>query len=432
MPPINSNNNSTTAAISSFSTSDDDLQSILSAARPFLRGELESVDEKLPRLVSVLRSVGAGECWHKHGSFLDHLVDIYRILKLWGAPEAVCLCGLFHSAYSNSYVNLAIFDPSTGRDVVRGHVGDAAERLIHLFCIVPRQSLIHDDLLFNYPDDSELRQHLADSEASLLNAKERGQFNAGETWREKLNSLLPADGVKVKHIRTGEEVALSRRVVATFLMMTMADFSDQLFGFQDALFDNSNGRLEFSGNKFTTLWPGDGKPGLWINSISRMGAVYTLIVREEEIIRAQNGPRKIGVEDEELDLVMPPILEKCTRVVDSEEQIEARELYWEAVSKKGTELEEAEELLVKSIERNRFVGEPHVVLAQLYLSEGRFEEAEREAKTGLRLILEWGSPWDKRTSWEGWVAWARVLLMKAKEKSWPNTSWGILNLGLVR
>jgi hypothetical protein len=24
------------------------------------------------------------------------------------------------------------------------------------------------------------------------------------------------------------------------------------------------------------------------------------------------------------------------------------------------------------------------------------------------------------------------LLMKAKEKSWPNTSWGILNLGLVK
>ena len=26
----------------------------------------------------------------------------------------------------------------------------------------------------------------------------------------------------------------------------------------------------------------------------------------------------------------------------------------------------------------------------------------------------------------------RVLLMKAKEKSWANTSWGLLNLGLVR
>jgi hypothetical protein len=61
------------------------------------RGELESIDSNLPSLVSVLRSVGAVECWHKHGSFLDHLVDIYRILKIWKAPNSVCLCCLFHS-----------------------------------------------------------------------------------------------------------------------------------------------------------------------------------------------------------------------------------------------------------------------------------------------------------------------------------------------
>lgn len=119
----------------------DYFQTLLSSARPFLRGELQSIDPNLPSLVSVLRSVGAGECWHKHGSFLDHLLDIYRILKIWNAPDSVCLCGLFHSAYSNSYVNLAIFDPSTGRDLVRSLVGEAAEELIHLFCIVPRQPL---------------------------------------------------------------------------------------------------------------------------------------------------------------------------------------------------------------------------------------------------------------------------------------------------
>ncbi|KAL8118724.1 hypothetical protein AgCh_016291 [Apium graveolens] len=61
-----------------------------------------------------------------------------------------------------------------------------------------------------------------------------------------------------------------------------------------------------------------------------------------------------------------------------------------------------------------------------------YEEAEKEAEKGLTLLLEWGSPWDKRMSWEGWIAWARVLLMKAKKKSWPQTSWCILNLGLVR
>ena len=114
---------------------------------------------------------------------------MYRILKIWKAPESVCRCDLFHSAYSNSYVNLAIFDPSTGRDVVRVHVGDEAKRLIHLFCIVPRQPLIHDELLFQF-SDSELIEYLKNSEISVRNAKENGAVVADsgqfEAWRKKL------------------------------------------------------------------------------------------------------------------------------------------------------------------------------------------------------------------------------------------------------
>ncbi|XVF44607.1 hypothetical protein PTKIN_Ptkin02bG0137900 [Pterospermum kingtungense] len=412
------------------------LQDLLASSRPFLRGELESVDKNLPSLVATLRSVGAGECWHKHSSFLEHLVDIYRILKIWKAQDPVCLCGLFHSAYSNSYVNLAIFDPSTGREEVRGHVGEAAERLIHLFCIVPRQPLIHDDLLFKY-SDSELVEHLKLSEISLKNAKEKGLFNEDEVWRKKLRQLLPDNGIVVKHIKTGEDVLVSRRIAAIFLLMTMADFSDQLFGFQDVLFENFDGRLEFKGNNFVALWPGNGKPGLWLNSISRIGAVYSLIVREEEIFveqRKRSGGVGVDIErDEDLELVVPPVFENGTKVLGAREQIEARDLYWEAVcddSKGGQE--RAEELLLGSIEKNPFVGEPHVLLAQVYLTKGRFEEAEKKAEKGLTLMLEWSSPWDKRMSWEGWIAWARVLLMKAKEKSWPQTSWGVLNLGLVK
>ncbi|XP_015886719.3 uncharacterized protein LOC107421883 [Ziziphus jujuba] len=421
---------------SSLSSQSNPFQTILDSARPFIRGELESIDKNLPSLVAVLRSVGSGECWHKHGSFLEHLVDIYRILKLWKAQDSVCLCGLFHSAYSNSYVNLAIFDPSTGRDVVRSHVGEAAERLIHLFCIVPRQPLIHDDLLFHYTD-SELEEHLKQSEISLRNAKEKGLFNEEEGWRRKLQALLPSDGVIVKHIKTGEDVRVSRRLVAVFLMMTMADFSDQLFGFQDELFDNSNGKLEFKGNNYVALWPGNGKPGLWMNSISRMGALYSLIMREEEIFiekrKRVGGEDHDGNRDEDLELVIPPVFENCTKVLDAKDQIIARDMYWEAVCEESNKgLERAEELLLKCIEKNPFVGEPHVVLGQVYLAKGRYEEAETEAENGVRLILEWGSPWDKRTSWEGWIAWGRVLYMKAKEKSWPQHSWGILNLGLVK
>ncbi|CAB4265419.1 unnamed protein product [Prunus armeniaca] len=417
------------------SSSQEYLQRLLDSARPFLRGELEAIDENLPSLVGVLRSVGAGECWHKHGTFLEHLVDIYRILKIWKAQDSVCLCGLFHSAYSNSYVNLAIFDPSTGREVVRSHVGDAAERLIHLFCIVPRQSLIHDDLLFHYTD-SELVEHLKQSEVSLAapatNSNSNNQDQIQEdhsaapwSWRKKLQTLVPANGITVKHIKTGEDVLVSRRVVAVFLMMTIADFSDQLFGFQDELFDNKDGRLEFKGNNYEALWPGDGKPGLWMNSISRIAAIYTLIVREEAIFVQERkitsatatGDKLDKSRDEDIELVVPPTSAQGEIVDDG----------------RGADDEEATAVLLRScVEKNPFIGEPHVVLAQVYLTKAKFEEAEREAERGLTLMLEWGSAWDKRMSWEGWIAWARVLLMKARDRSWPQTSWGILNLGLVK
>nr|CAN77784.1 hypothetical protein VITISV_014471 [Vitis vinifera] len=400
------------SSLSSSPSPDLHLQTLLASARPFLRGELEAVHPKLPSIISVLRSVGAGECWHKHGSFLEHLVDMYKILKLWKAQESVCLCGLFHSAYSNSYVNLAIFDPSTGRDTVRAHVGDAAEKLIHLFCVVPRQPLVHDDLIFRCSDD-ELVEHLKASEVSVRNAKEGGVVNGDEAWRKKVNSLVPPDGVTVKHIKTGEDVLVSRRVVAIFVMMTMADSSDKHYGFQDALSFLATA-MELCGLGMASLGCGRRR------------------------FSSKRGKELVGIKwwkgrDEELELVIPPVLENCTRVLGAEEQIEATDLYWEAVcegSKRG--LDWAEELLGRCVEKNPFVGEPHVVLAQIYLTNGRFEEAEREAEKGLKLMLEWGSPWDKRMTWEGWIAWNRVLLMKAKERSWPNTSWGIINLGLVK
>nr|XP_043624755.1 uncharacterized protein LOC122596269 [Erigeron canadensis] len=415
------------------------LQELIGSARPFLRENLESVDKNLPTLLTILRSAGAGECWHRLGTFLDHLYHVYRILKLWKAPDSVCLFGLFHSVYSNSYHDLAIFDPVTDRETVRNHVGSVAECLIHLFCIVPRHTLIHDDLVFRYTD-SELQEHLQASELSLRNLKEKaGSSMKEEIWRKKLQAIVPANGIKVKHIRTGEPVVLPRRVLAVFLLMTIADFGDQYYGYQDALYDNTDGRLEFTGNiNFDTLWPGNGKPGLYLNLISKMAAIYTSLVREEEIFieerKRDHYANGLSGEDrdEDIELVIPPIFDRCTKIVDPGELIMARDLYWEAVTDEGSKKEKGEELLIKCIEKNPYVGEPHVLLSQFYISRGRFEESEKEATKGLSLLLEWGCPWDKRISWEGWVSWSRVMLSKAKERTWPNTSWGIISLGLVK
>ncbi|KAF0934566.1 hypothetical protein E2562_025657 [Oryza meyeriana var. granulata] len=382
---------------------------VLAAARPFLRGDLSQVDPELPSLVSVLCSAGAGECYHKHGTFLAHLLDVYRILRLWGAPDAVARCGLYHSAYSNSYVNLAIFQPDVGRDHVRSIIGGPAERLVHLFCVVPRHQLMHDDLHLRYTD-AELTAHLAASRESLDAARgSTGASDPGEPWRAKLASVLPPEGAVARHIRTGEPVVLSRRVVAIFILMTIADFSDQYTDYQDKLFDNDDGRLEFRGDNWRALWPGTGKPGLWMSAMSRLAALYRLIATDEEI-RELTGRTSIKAEDVELELelVIPPVFDRCSRVLDAGEQKEARDLYWEAVCGEWEE-GKTEKLLRRSIEKNQFVGEPWLVLAQALINSGRYEEAAAAAEEGVRVVVEWGSSWDKRMSWEGWVSWGRVL-----------------------
>ncbi|PNT76016.1 uncharacterized protein LOC100845551 [Brachypodium distachyon] len=404
---------------------------LLAVARPFLRGDLGAVDPELPSLVSVLVAAGAGECYHKHGTFLAHLIDVFRILRLWAAPDAVARCGLYHSSYSNSYVNLAIFPPDISRGRVRAIVGAPAERLVHLFCVVPRHALLHQNLHLRYAD-AELRAHLARAVAG----DDEGYFSE---WRVKLRSVVPAEGVVAEHIRTGEPVALSRKVLAAFVLMTIADFSDQYTDYQDKLFGgNEDGRFEFAGDDWAALWPGTGKPGLWMSAMSRLATLYRLIATDEALrLREEDMGRPVNDEDAGLELVIPPVFDHCSKVLDPGEQVTARDLYWEAIcsdedmaKKKNTVV--VEELLRRSIEKNPYVGEPWLVLAQVLLNAGRYEEAEEEAEQGLKLVLEWGSSWDKRMTWEGWVSWGRVMRDRARDRDWPRSAWGIINLGLVK
>ncbi|KAG1679607.1 hypothetical protein FOA52_006124 [Chlamydomonas sp. UWO 241] len=117
-------------------------------AKAFLSEDYAAVDPRLPGWLEELTKVGANQCWHKRSTFKAHLYHVYQILKMWGQDDAVTSCGLFHSAYSNSYVNLAIFKAEAeGRPRLCELVGEEAETLIHFFCVVPRHALIYDHLL---------------------------------------------------------------------------------------------------------------------------------------------------------------------------------------------------------------------------------------------------------------------------------------------
>lgn len=70
----------------------------------------------------------------QHGTFKQHLLGVWKILSVWEQPQALARCGLFHSAYSNSYVNLAIFKAGVDRGLVKEDCGAEAEDLIYKFC----------------------------------------------------------------------------------------------------------------------------------------------------------------------------------------------------------------------------------------------------------------------------------------------------------
>lgn len=411
------------------SDEDGSLTARLDLARLFIRKAYGKIDPELPALLEVLGDVGASECWHKHGTFFDHLHDVYRTLKLWNVADSVARCGLFHSSYSNSYVNLAIFEPNVGRRKVRDLIGHDAEELVHWFCIVPRQQLIFDMLLSKFT-------YLEDDNGSRVHSE-----TVGKTAHDKGMILVPPEGLIVKHIRTGEDLLVPRRLIAVFLILTIADFSDQWYSWQDSMFGNSDGKMQFAGNDGAPLWPGDGKPGLWITAISLMGFVLTQILKDEEEYLLAEKEQGRGVSSRpfgHIEIKAPPILRHCTAIVFPSDQVKSMNLYWKAVCDKGdchgkdSGKDLPQSSLIKAIQHNPFAAEPHIVLAQILLADGHWEEAQKEATEGLKLLLEWGTQWDKRVAWEGWIAWARVLKNSGEEKTWPKSGWGIINLGLVK
>jgi hypothetical protein len=334
------------------------------------------LDPRMPAYLDAMAEDGANAIWHKHGTFRDHLLGVWRIAAAWRQEPEVCRLGLFHSAYSNSYVRMALFrlDSPEGRERLRCLVGDEAERLIHLFCVIDRGELVAVPALLD-------------------------------------GGGCASAGIEVRDFRTGGRIPLSRRELGIFLVVTMADFAEQLYGWQDRLFGNADGRLDFRGSNPTTLYPGDNRPGLWMSLLSRLGRAVAACGHEP----------------------LPPVFDGCRGLLEPAAELQARDLYWRVVCDltEDADSDEAARLLADASARNPFVAEPHALRAHLLLNRGRFDAAGGEARTALRILAEWGTSWDKRLPWGAWVAWTRVLLRAARERSWPDTAMGMISLGDV-
>lgn len=359
-----------------------------------LAADYESLDSTLPACVKELKKRGAHRCWHKHSTFFEHLLGVHNTLRLWGQGEIIARVGMFHSAYSNSYVDLALFDPNEDaeREIMKGLVGEKAEDLIHMFCIVDRQSVVVNTLL--------------------------------------KNGFIPPEGMSVPHLRKPDEtIFLSAETLRMLVVFTMADMSDQYFGWQDHLFGGeemvnsmfTTGTDDVDSHDPTAIWPGLSQPGLWMSYISELGAVARTFVKKET--------------DGDSDLVadLPPVLANCTKLLTRENEAKARDLYWSVMTGDVTESDEVIATLKEAIEFNPWAFEPHVILAQKYLHKNDFDAGKEAAARGLELQLQWGTAWDKRLSFSAWVAWTRVMHQRGEGRlEWPSNSWNVNNFGMVK
>src|ERR1700730_12891019 len=89
---------------------------------------MNSVDQ----LFAKLQSLGAGEFAHLNGSLSMHLRGTEALLREWGAPDVVCVAGLYHAVYGTAGYNPALTSLA-GRKNIAELIGVEAESLVYLF-----------------------------------------------------------------------------------------------------------------------------------------------------------------------------------------------------------------------------------------------------------------------------------------------------------
>ncbi len=98
------------------------------------------MDEQLENRLRFLRKASTEQMPHSSEvGLFDHLLCTRRLLVEWEARPALCDAGLFHSVYSTEHYELKAI-PLSMRDEVRQLIGDEAESLVWLFCMMRRKT----------------------------------------------------------------------------------------------------------------------------------------------------------------------------------------------------------------------------------------------------------------------------------------------------
>ncbi|HZZ45036.1 MAG TPA: hypothetical protein VFE58_19020 [Tepidisphaeraceae bacterium] len=101
------------------------------------------MDEQLENRLGFLRKANTEGMPHTDRGLLDHLLGTRQLLVEWEARPALCDAGLFHSVYSTEHYELKAI-PLTVRNEVQQLIGDEAESLVWLFCMMRRETLFRN------------------------------------------------------------------------------------------------------------------------------------------------------------------------------------------------------------------------------------------------------------------------------------------------
>jgi len=98
------------------------------------------MDPDYRKLVDFLVELGTESVAHTGAKgFLAHLIGVYRDLESWRCDRDVCRAGMFHSIYGTEKFQKFCL-PLERREEVRQLIGDRAERLAFVNCMMDRTS----------------------------------------------------------------------------------------------------------------------------------------------------------------------------------------------------------------------------------------------------------------------------------------------------
>ena len=113
------------------------------------------MNDSISTKLDFLRKLGTDKTKHSGGTLFEHLVGVSEILKKMDAPQHVQDAGLYHSIYGTSAFH---HQTTADRGVVQSVIGEKAEHLAYLFCILGRETNRKTEI--SQISDKEMRREL--------------------------------------------------------------------------------------------------------------------------------------------------------------------------------------------------------------------------------------------------------------------------------